>query len=154
MSPMPDLVEQRIRINGEQHSVHIRPGELLIDVIRNRFGLRGTKLACGRGECGACTVLIGGYAAASCIALAIRVDEVTTIEGLVVESQRLREAFADAGAFQCGFCTPGYIVRGVELLRGGVPADDRLLRKALSGNVCRCTGYQAIIEAFRKAAGT
>jgi aerobic-type carbon monoxide dehydrogenase small subunit (CoxS/CutS family) len=128
------------------------PDERLLDVLRDRLGLTGTKEACGRGECGACTVLIDGRPVLSCIALAARVTgQVETIEGLADESRPLREAFADRGAFQCGFCTPGQIVRGVSLLRAGFPATDAELRRAISGNICRCTGYGAIVEALRDA---
>jgi aerobic-type carbon monoxide dehydrogenase small subunit (CoxS/CutS family) len=92
-----------------------------------------------------------GRPVVSCLVLAGRADEVETIEGLRDEARPLREAFADAGAFQCGFCTPGQIVRGVALLRQGLPADDRELRREMSGNICRCTGYSGIIRALRLA---
>jgi aerobic-type carbon monoxide dehydrogenase small subunit (CoxS/CutS family) len=88
----------------------------------------------------------------ACLVLAARADQVETIEGLLDEAEPLREAFADAGAFQCGFCTPGQIVRGVALLRDGLPEDERELRRAMSGNICRCTGYAGIIAALRRAA--
>lgn len=128
------------------------PDERLLDVLRERLRLTGTKEACGRGECGACTVLIDGRPVLSCITLAARVTgRVETIEGLAEESRTLREAFADRGAFQCGFCTPGQIVRGVSLLRAGLPPTENDLRRAMAGNICRCTGYGAIVEALRDA---
>jgi aerobic-type carbon monoxide dehydrogenase small subunit (CoxS/CutS family) len=130
----------------------LEPGERLLDVLRDRYGLTGTKEACGRGECGACTVLVDGVPVLSCITLAARVNgSVTTVEGVIEESSELRAAFADCGAFQCGFCTPGQIVRGTALLRSGLPNDDRELRREISGNICRCTGYNGIVEALRRA---
>lgn len=140
-------------VNGEQvHEVSFAPDERLLDVLRGRLGLTGTKEACGRGECGACTVLVGGRPVLSCITLAGRVqDRVETIEGLAEEARGLRAAFADRGAFQCGFCTPGQIVRGVSLLREGLPTRDLELRHALAGNICRCTGYVGIVQALRDA---
>jgi aerobic-type carbon monoxide dehydrogenase small subunit (CoxS/CutS family) len=130
----------------------VGPSERLIDVLRDRLDLTGTKESCGRGECGACTVLVEGVSVLSCITLASRVDgDVVTVEGLADEARMLRGAFADRGAFQCGFCTPGQIVRGVELLRAGLPDDDGELRRRMSGNVCRCTGYNGIIQALRDA---
>src|SRR5687767_7466658 len=116
----------------------LAPSDRLIDVLRDRLGLTGTKEGCGRGECGACTVLVDGSAVLSCITLAARVSgSVVTVEGLAADARVLRAAFADRGAFQCGFCTPGQIVRGVALLREGLPASDEELRRQMSGNVCR-----------------
>ena len=141
-----------IEVNGRVHYLEIAPGERLLDVLRERLSLLGSKEGCGRGECGACTVLIDGRPVLSCIVLAARVrGPVETIEGVAEEGAALREAFADHGAFQCGFCTPGQIVRGVSLLREGLPGDERALRRLMSGNVCRCTGYVGIIEALRQA---
>ena len=125
----------------------------LLDVIRDGLGLTGTKEACGRGECGACTVLIDGRPVLACITLAARTNgHVQTIEGLAEEATDLRENFAATSGFQCGFCTPGQIVRGVALLRDGLPDDDADLRRAISGNICRCTGYQGIVAALRLTA--
>ena len=131
------------------------PGIRLIDVLRDELGLTGTKEACGRGECGACTVLIDGRPVLSCILFAETVNgAVTTIEGLAADNTDLREAFADCGAFQCGFCTPGQIVRAAALLKEGWPAasaeHERFVRHRLSGNICRCTGYSGIVEAVLK----
>jgi len=142
-----------VLLNGEEKSMNdVAPNERLLDVLRDGYGLRGTKEACGRGECGACTVLVDGRPVLSCITLAARVRGcVETVEGVADEAMKLREAFADAGAFQCGFCTPGQIVRGVALLREGLPSTDEELRAAVSGNVCRCTGYAGIVAALRAA---
>jgi aerobic-type carbon monoxide dehydrogenase small subunit (CoxS/CutS family) len=144
-------VRATLTVNGRPIDIGVEPSERLLDVLRDRLGLLGTKEACGRGECGACTVLVRGRPVVSCLVLAARVDDVETIEGLRDESRPLREAFADAGAFQCGFCTPGQIVRGVALLREGLPADDQTLRREMSGNICRCTGYAGIVRALRLA---
>jgi aerobic-type carbon monoxide dehydrogenase small subunit (CoxS/CutS family) len=142
-----------MKINGTHDDpVGILADTRLLDYLRDQQGLRGTKEACGRGECGACTVLIDGRPVLSCITLAVRVDgDVETIEGVTAESAELRRQFAEHGAFQCGFCTPGQIVRGVALLRQGLPSDDTALRAAISGNVCRCTGYSGIVAALRAA---
>jgi len=140
-----------LEVNGQRHDLEVRPGERLLDVLRDRLALLGSKEGCGRGECGACTVLIEGRPVLSCITLAVRVrGSVETIEGVAEEAWALREAFADHGAFQCGFCTPGQIVRGVSLLRDGLPEDDHALRRMMSGNVCRCTGYVGIMAALRQ----
>jgi aerobic-type carbon monoxide dehydrogenase small subunit (CoxS/CutS family) len=145
-------VRRTLRINGEQVEVEADSATTLLTVLRERLRLKGTKPACERGECGSCTVLVGGRPVLSCLLLAAMVDgPVETIEGLLDESEPLRRAFADTGAFQCGFCTPGQIVRGVSLLREGLPDGDRELRRAMSGNICRCTGYVPILAALRAA---
>jgi aerobic-type carbon monoxide dehydrogenase small subunit (CoxS/CutS family) len=143
-----------MRVNGEDREVAVDGADRLLDVLRDRLGLRGSKRACGMGECGACTVLVEGRPVMSCITLAARARDVETIEGVAEtpEGLALREAFADAGAFQCGFCTPGQVVRGVALMRAGVPDDEAELRHEMSGNICRCTGYTAIVAALQSAA--
>jgi len=144
-----------VRVNDrEPVDESLLPADLrLLDYLRDQCGLVGTKESCGRGECGACTVLIDGKAVLSCITLAGRVQgHVETIEGVAEESAELRESFARHGAFQCGFCTPGQIVRATAVLRGGCPDTDVELRKAMNGNVCRCTGYNGIIAAIREVA--
>jgi aerobic-type carbon monoxide dehydrogenase small subunit (CoxS/CutS family) len=150
---MPAL--RQLTVNGAAAEVHMPPGIRLIDVLRGELGLTGTKEACGRGECGACTVLIDGRPMLACIVFAETVTgAVVTIEGLAAENTDLREAFADCGAFQCGFCTPGQIVRAAALLKEDWPtaaADrQRFVRHRLSGNICRCTGYSGIVEAVLK----
>ena len=142
-----------LTVNGKPHDVAIAPGATLLDVLRDRLELTGAKLACGRGECGACTVLIGGRPVMACVTLAIRIDEpIETIEGLAEEALDLRAALADCGGFQCAFCTPGMVVRGVALLRQGLPETDTKLRREITGNLCRCTGYQGVIDALRRVA--
>jgi aerobic-type carbon monoxide dehydrogenase small subunit (CoxS/CutS family) len=137
-----------LRINGRMYDVEVRPGDTLLRVLRDRLDLTGSKEACSRGECGACTVLLDGMPIVACMQLASLVrGEVTTIEGLTEEARDLREAFADKGAFQCGFCTPGQIVRASALVREPGPADERTVRLQMSGNVCRCTGYTQIVDA-------
>jgi aerobic-type carbon monoxide dehydrogenase small subunit (CoxS/CutS family) len=137
-----------LRVNGRDIDVEVAPGDTLLRVLRDRLHLTGAKEACGRGECGACTVLVDGAPIMSCVMLASLVHgEVTTIEGLAEEARDLREVFADSGAFQCGFCTPGQIVRASALLREAPEADERTVREQMSGNVCRCTGYTQIVDA-------
>ncbi len=137
-----------LRVNGRAVEVAFAPGESLLRVLRERLRLTGAKEACGRGECGACTVLVDGLPVMSCVMLAAVVrGEVTTVEGLADEARDLRAAFADAGAFQCGYCTPGQIVRAAALVREAGPADERTVRLQMSGNVCRCTGYTQIVDA-------
>jgi len=144
---------RRIVVNGTAHDVDGPPGLSLLHMLRDQLGLTGTKEACGRGECGACTVLIGGVPQLSCLTLCARVQQpVTTIEGLTDECLDICQAFADHGGFQCGFCTSGQIVHAAAILRDGLPADrteaERVLRHKLSGNICRCTGYAGIIAAL------
>lgn len=136
-------------VNGRAAEIDFEPGDSLLDVLRERLRLTGAKEACGRGECGACTVLIDGTPVMSCVTLAALVHgDVTTIEGLADEARDLREAFADAGAFQCGYCTPGQIVRAAALLRQGTLAGEKAVRFEMSGNICRCTGYTQIVDAI------
>jgi carbon-monoxide dehydrogenase small subunit/xanthine dehydrogenase YagT iron-sulfur-binding subunit len=147
----------RLTVNGTVQRVEALPDATLLEVLRDGIGLKGTKEACGRGECGACTVLIGANPVVSCLVLAGRVDgPVTTIEGLADEILDLREAFADLGGFQCGFCTSGQLVHAAALLREGLPADptqaERVIRLRLSGNICRCTGYTGIVDAVMRTA--
>jgi aerobic-type carbon monoxide dehydrogenase small subunit (CoxS/CutS family) len=144
---------RRLRVNGHDVDVEVVPGHTLLRVLRERLHLTGAKEACGRGECGACTVLVDGTPIMSCVMLASLVrGEVTTIEGLAEVSRGLRESFADAGAFQCGFCTPGQIVRAAALLRDTPNPDERTIREQMSGNICRCTGYTQIVDAVLIAA--
>ena len=146
-----------LTVNGEPHETEIWPGESLLYALRERFGLPGSKNACEQGECGSCSVLLDGALVCACLVLAAQADghEVVTVEGVADGDglHRVQEAFAETGAVQCGFCTPGLIVATVDLLRrNGEPTDDEV-REALSGNVCRCTGYAKIFDAVRLAAG-
>ena len=142
-----------LRVNGRSVAIEFAPGDTLLRVLRDKLRLTGAKEACGRGECGACTVLLDGVPIMSCVMLAsLAHGEITTIEGLADEARDLREAFADAGAFQCGFCTPGQIVRASALLRDTPAADERTIREQMSGNVCRCTGYTQIVDAVMTTA--
>lgn len=141
-----------LTVNGEDVEVQVEGLVPLSTVLRDQLGLTAAKVACARGECGACTVLVGGRPRMSCTTPALLVREpVETAEGVRAESDALRAAFADRGAFQCGFCTPGQVVHAVALLREGLPEDGDAarghVRHQLSGNICRCTGYQAITDA-------
>ncbi|HET9808906.1 MAG TPA: (2Fe-2S)-binding protein [Candidatus Limnocylindria bacterium] len=154
----PDGLERTtmtLRVNGKSITIDAAPDDTLLDVLRDRLRLTGSKESCGRGECGACTVLVNGTPVMSCVMLAALVrGHVTTIEGLAEDARDLREAFADAGAFQCGFCTPGQIVRASALLREAPNPDERTVREQMSGNVCRCTGYTQIVDAVLATAHT
>jgi carbon-monoxide dehydrogenase small subunit len=145
-----------LSINGARHEAEIWPGESLLFALRERMGLPGSKNACEQGECGSCSVLLDGVLVCSCLVLAAQADghEVVTVEGLAAEDglHRVQQAFVETGAVQCGFCTPGLVVAAADLLdRNPRPADDEI-REALSGNLCRCTGYAKIIEAVQLAA--
>jgi aerobic carbon-monoxide dehydrogenase small subunit len=145
-----------LTVNGERAETEIWPGESLLYALRERLGLPGSKNACEQGECGSCSVLLDGSLVCACLVLAAQADghSVTTVEGVAEngELHRVQEAFAEAGAVQCGFCTPGLIVATVDLLaRTPEPSDDQI-REALSGNLCRCTGYAKIFDAVRLAA--
>jgi aerobic-type carbon monoxide dehydrogenase small subunit (CoxS/CutS family) len=149
--------KRQLKVNGRLVDVPARAGMRLLDFLRDTLGLTGTKEACGRGECGACTVLVDGRPILSCIALTeTAVGEISTIEGLAGECVALRQAFADHGSFQCGFCTPGQIVRAAALLREPWPDNPReheaFVRRRMSGNICRCTGYTGIVDAILSVA--
>lgn len=144
-------------INGETHEVFVRPNEFLADVLRDKLGLTGTKKACDMGVCGACTVLLDGIPVSSCLTLAVDAQgkEITTIEGLEGpegELHPVQRAFIEKGAVQCGFCTSGMIMTTVAFLQRNSTPSELEIRRALSGNICRCTGYAKIIEAVEEAA--
>jgi carbon-monoxide dehydrogenase small subunit len=145
-----------LTVNGERQETEIWPGESLLYALRERLGLPGSKNACEQGECGSCSVLLDGSLVCACLVLAAQADghDVVTVEGIGADGELhpVQTAFAETGAVQCGFCTPGLIVATVDLLaRNGEPSDDEI-REALSGNLCRCTGYQKIFDAVRLAA--
>lgn len=146
----------RFIVNGEPHVIAIEPHELLIEVLREHLGFTGTKLSCGVGNCGACTVLVEGVPILSCITLAItaRDKEITTIEGLAHggELHPLQQSFVDHGAIQCGYCTPGMILSSKALLDSDPDPSEEDVREAISGNICRCTGYAKIVDAVLSAA--
>ncbi|HID16405.1 MAG TPA: (2Fe-2S)-binding protein [Candidatus Atribacteria bacterium] len=138
-------------INGEHRECEIRGDERLIDLIREDLGLTGTKEGCGQGECGACTVLLDGVPIVSCLTLAIKVDkrEITTIEGVSKEGHLhpVQEALIEKGAVQCGFCTPGMVMSLIPFLSKNENPTREEVRRAIEGNLCRCTGYEKIIDA-------
>lgn len=144
-----------LTINGERHEVSVRPRQTLIEVIRDVVGLTGTKASCASGTCGACTVLLSGRPVLSCITLALECDrkEVRTVEDLARDGQLsvLQEAFLDQGAVQCGFCTPGMLMSATALLERNAKPSVPEIKKALEGNLCRCTGYNAIVDAVLQA---
>ena len=146
-----------VTVNGEPREAEIWPGESLLYALRERLGLPGSKNACEQGECGSCSVLLDGKLVCACLVLAAQADghEVVTVEGAAEGGRlhRVQEAFVDAGAVQCGFCTPGLVVATVDLLRHAPQPTDDEIREALSGNLCRCTGYAKIFDAVRLAAG-
>ena len=151
-------VEINIDVNGKWYELAVEPYETLLDVLRNRLGLTGTKMGCGKGECGACTVNINGRAILSCLTLAAQVDgkEIMTIEGLQrgTKLHPLQEAFVEHSAIQCGYCTPGMIMAAKALLdRDNNPSEEEV-RRAISSNLCRCTGYDKPVKAVLEAAKT
>jgi carbon-monoxide dehydrogenase small subunit len=155
---VPDAspIEVRLRVNGGEHVETVAPRLLLSDFLRHRLGLTGTHVGCEHGVCGACTVLLDGEAVRSCLLLAVQAagSEVTTVEGLASPDGPLhpvQQAFHELHALQCGFCTPGFLLSVVAFLRDvPAPSDDEV-RLGLAGNLCRCTGYQNIVRAVRRA---
>jgi aerobic carbon-monoxide dehydrogenase small subunit len=149
----------RATVNGRPVELEVEPRRLLADVLREDAHLTGTHLGCEHGVCGACTVLVDGEPARSCLMLAVQADgtDITTVEGLSGDDgdlHPLQEAFRDHHALQCGFCTPGFLIAAVHLLRERPDIDDEEeIREALAGNLCRCTGYSNIVDAVRDAAG-
>jgi aerobic carbon-monoxide dehydrogenase small subunit len=145
-----------LKVNGEPRDTEVWPGESLLFTLRERLGLPGSKNACEQGECGSCSVLFDGVLVCACLVLGAQADghEVVTVEGLAPAGalHPVQDAFVEAGAVQCGFCTPGLVMAAADLLaRVPSPSDDEI-REALSGNICRCTGYAKILDAVRLAA--
>jgi aerobic-type carbon monoxide dehydrogenase small subunit (CoxS/CutS family) len=145
----------KFKLNGKDVIVEALGSERLLDLLRERLNLVGTKEGCGKGECGACTILLDGQPICSCLMLASQVDgrEVTTIEGLALleKMHPVQEAFTETGAVQCGFCSPGFVMSSVALLNHNTKPSRDDIRKALAGNLCRCTGYEKIFEAVKSA---
>ena len=145
-----------LRVNGESHEIAVLAHHTLLEVLREDLGLIGTKHGCELGECGACTVLIDGVPSLSCLVLPVEVQEseITTIEGAEANGKLhpLQETFAELGAAQCGYCTPGILLSGIALLRDHPRPTRAQIQEALAGNLCRCTGYTKIYEAVEAAA--
>ncbi|MCG2774266.1 MAG: (2Fe-2S)-binding protein [Desulfobacterales bacterium] len=144
----------QITVNGEKHELDVELNALLINVLREELSLTGAKYACGNGQCGACTVLIDGESVLSCLTLAVAADgaEIVTIEGLAKPDGTLepvQEAFLDNAAIQCGFCTPGMVIMGKELLDKNPLPTESEIREHIKGNLCRCTGYHSIVRAIK-----
>jgi carbon-monoxide dehydrogenase small subunit len=143
-------------INGESYEVAVEPQVTLLEVLRDELGMTGTKEACGTGECGSCTVLMEGKPILSCLTLAVNCQrqDIITIEGLAQgeDLSIVQQAFQDCGAIQCGFCTPGMVLSTTALLHDNPHPGSAEIKKALEGNLCRCTGYNKIIEAVNMAA--
>lgn len=143
-------------LNGKKETVDTRPDRRVVDVLREDFGLTGVKEGCGTGECGACTVLVDGEPRLGCLMLAVQMEgrDLVTIEGLAPEGglHPLQEAFLECGAVQCGFCTPGMVLTGSALLKRKASPGRAEIREAISGHLCRCTGYQKIVDAVETAA--
>ncbi|MFC0532359.1 (2Fe-2S)-binding protein [Phytohabitans kaempferiae] len=144
-----------LSVNGARHQVTVEPRVTLLDALRDRIGLTGTKKGCDRGECGACTVLVDGERIKSCLTLAVmrQGSEITTVEGLARDGELhpVQEAFIRHDAFQCGACTPGQIMSAVACIAEGHAGSDEEIREWMSGNICRCAAYQNIVAAVRDA---
>ncbi len=144
----------KLRINGQEREIMVEPRQTLLDTIRYDLGLTGTKEGCGNGNCGSCTVLLDGKAVNSCLVFAVEAEghHITTIEGLYQGGKlhRLQQAFIEEGGVQCGFCTPGVILTAKALLDSNPHPTEAQVRQAISGNLCRCTGYEKIVRAILK----
>jgi aerobic-type carbon monoxide dehydrogenase small subunit (CoxS/CutS family) len=151
-----DVMVVTLTVNGVPRELGVEPRRLLCDALREDLGLTGTNLGCEQGVCGSCTVLVDGRSVRSCLMFAVQADgcEITTVEGLSSGEtlHPLQAAFWDKQALQCGFCTPGFLMTGVELLRRNPEPSEADIRAALAGNTCRCTGYEHIVDAVQAAA--
>ena len=146
----------KTRINGEDYEILVEPRKTLLSTLRDQLQLTGTKEGCSTGDCGACTVIMNGKVITSCLALGVEAHgrDITTIEGIASESglHPIQTAIVETGGIQCGFCTPGIIMSAFQLLRENPKPTEAKIRRAIAGNLCRCTGYVKIIEAIREAA--
>ena len=151
------MVTVRLTVNGVAHEARCEPRKLLADLLREDLGLTGTHVGCEHGVCGACTILFNGEAVRSCLMLAVQADgaELTTVEGLAQGGtlHPLQEAFREHHGLQCGFCTPGMLMTAIDLLRTNPNPSDGEIREGISAVLCRCTGYQGIVNAVRAASG-
>jgi len=151
---MPRIIN--LNVNDEQYQVIVNPGESLLDVLRLKLNKTGTKKGCNEGDCGACTVILNGRPVNSCLVLAVEADgaNILTIEGLANGSKLhpIQEAFQKYGGLQCGFCTPGMIMSAKALLDRNADPSEEEIRRAIAGNICRCTGYAKIVQSIREAA--
>ena len=147
----------KFKVNGEEHQIIVEPRETLLDILRYDLHLKGTKEGCGDGNCGSCTVLLNELPVNSCLVFAVEVDgqEITTIEGISQEGKLhpLQQAFIDEGAVQCGFCVPGLILTAKAFLDANPHPTEGQVRQSISGNLCRCTGYDKIVRAILRTAG-
>ena len=148
------MAKINITLNGEARSCYVEPTDILLDVLRENFGMTSPKHGCDRGDCGACAVLLNGRSVRSCLVLAIETDgqEIITLEGISKNGlTKVQKAMVDKNAFRCGFCAPGMIITTTELLSKNPHPNDEEIKEALSGNLCRCTGYTPILEAVHDA---
>ena len=148
--------EIKLKVNGILYELAVKSNQTLAEALRDNLGLLGTKIGCNEGECGTCTIIINGRTVVSCLMLAVQADgaEITTIEGLSSKEglHPVQQAFVEAGAIQCGFCTPGMVMSTVTLLEEHPNPTDKEIKEGLAGNLCRCTGYQQIFDAVKLAA--
>ncbi|WP_185984153.1 (2Fe-2S)-binding protein [Aureimonas mangrovi] len=156
---MDHIRQIELSINGAAHAMSVEPRVTLLDALRERAALTGTKKGCDHGQCGACTVHVDGERTLACLTLAVQAEgrEITTIEGLADGDgvlHRVQQAFLEEDAFQCGYCTPGQIMSAVACIREGHTGSDAEIREYMAGNLCRCGAYNGIVAAVRKAAGT
>ncbi|NNG08046.1 MAG: (2Fe-2S)-binding protein [Desulfobacteraceae bacterium] len=152
------MIPISLKVNKEAYDLYVPPNRTLLEVLREDFELTGTKESCGEGVCGSCTVLCDGLPIRSCLTLAVEVQgsEISTVEGLRMEDGQLdplQQSFIDHGAVQCGFCTPGILMSARAFLDQNPNPTETLIRKAISGNICRCTGYTKIVDAILDVAG-
>ena len=139
-----------LKVNGEERSADVEPNDILLDVLRTQIGLKSPKIGCERGDCGSCTVLLDGKTVRSCLILAVEAEghEITTVEGLSQGGPTpLQQAFVEHNSFQCGFCAPGIVLAATELLEKNPHPTEEEVKEAISGNLCRCTGYKPILDA-------
>ena len=153
---MDQGIKMRIKVNGKWREAEAAPDRLLIDLLREEFGLTGTKKGCGEGECGACTVILNGRPVLACLIPAAKAEgaDILTIEGLTPEQglHPIQQAFQDEGAVQCGYCTPGMVMTAKALLDANPYPAEEEIKRAISGNICRCTGYTKIVAAISRGA--